>query len=841
MTCIQEIFILALSRKIIGNQLDDQSDSGRYKDRVSQRQNKMSLINKSMFRRTEVIGRGKFGVVYKGINVNTKQVVAIKVLNLDTQEDEVADVQQEIQFLTEFKNVPNVTHYYGSFLNHTSLWIVMDYCAGGSIRTLLKSGTFEERFIGVILRELLFALQAVHSLGTIHRDLKAANVLVTNEGNVRLCDFGVATKITSNALKRTTMAGTPYWMAPEVIREGDTYNFKADIWSLGITLFEIATGNPPYSDKDASWAMQMISKLTPPRLEGREYSAGLKEAVALCLDENPEERPSAEDLLKCKFVKAHRAQPTNILKELISKYLLWRDQNSKQSSGAYHAEEKIMTHESSTTTEHSQDENENLQVKWDFDSLSSREYIIENNIDINDDDYNRNAADMHDAVNDTLNIYPSYQNDTRDATYVMNSVHPSQNTSTFGDKKTPVGKIQTPSKTEIPKSLQLLFEDPDAPEENLEFPTPSADFGTGFNNGSHRMESPTIEIPDMNNISNFSNYKNSTSLSNLGTNPPPTLNKPPNLFHTQSASGNLETRSTANRPRKKTISNTLSSIPGSSHDKGSATPPTLNQSSLLRTPSPKPSTLGSSVSQSSNTTSPSKSMKALQSNSNPLLQPINAQPVNTQPTSVQHPNNNIQPNSAKTSTESTLAQGNSNNGPSLQSHPPKSRNRNGLRIHMPTPANTTPNLSVLTNSFESSEQNSSLGDNVNQFGINPSQISSFSSSMTPVGEKDPFSYSQNNEDESSGVKELQASSKLPPSSMKAQTFTPSTAASFLQLPKGSTASSSQKGTSNIKFPQISSINPEYFSDSIPKHKLAQELEEMIQMFGQGLDALEECI
>ncbi|CCE85254.1 Piso0_004836 [Millerozyma farinosa CBS 7064] len=800
----------------------------------------MSLINKSMFRRTEVIGRGKFGVVYKGVNVNTKKVVAIKVLNLDTQEDEVADVQQEIQFLTEFKNVPNVTHYYGSFLNNTSLWIVMDYCAGGSIRTLLKSGTFEERFIGVILRELLCALQAVHSLGTIHRDLKAANVLVTNEGKVRLCDFGVATKITSNALKRTTMAGTPYWMAPEVIREGDTYNFKADIWSLGITLFEIATGNPPYSDKDASWAMQMISKSTPPRLEGREYSDGLKEAIALCLDEDPEERPSAEDLLKCKFVKAHKTQPTNILKELISKYLLWRDQNSNKSSGAYHAEEKILTHESSTTTEHSQDENKNLQVKWDFDSLSSREYIIENNIDINDDDYNRSATDMHDAVNDTLNIYPSFQNDTRDATYVMNSVNPSQNTSTFGDKKTPVSKIQTPSKTEIPKSLQLLFEDPDAPEENSEFPPPSADYGAGFNNGNHSMESPTIEIPDMNNISNFSNYKNSTSLSNLGANAPPTLNKPPNLFHTHSASGNLETRSAANRPRKKTISNTLCSIPGSSHDKGSVTPPTSNQSSLLRTPSPKPSTLGLSVSQSTNASSPSKSMKALQSNSNPLLQPINAQPVNTQSTSTQHSNNNIQTGNAKTSTESTLAQGNTSNGAPLQSHPPRSRNRNGLRIHMPTPANTTPNLSVLTNSFETSEQNSSVGDNVNQFGINPAQISSFSSSMTPVGEKDPFSYSQTNEDESSTVKELQASSKLPPSSMKAQTFTPSAAASYLQLPKGSTASSSQKGTSNIKFPQISSINPEYFSDSIPKHKLAQELEEMIQMFGQGLDALEEC-
>ncbi|ODQ77769.1 hypothetical protein BABINDRAFT_40914, partial [Babjeviella inositovora NRRL Y-12698] len=315
-----------------------------------------------VYTRTEVIGRGKFGVVYKGVHNKSKKIVAIKVLNLDTEEDEVKDVQQEIQFLAELRNVPNVTHYYGSYLHDTKLWIIMDYCAGGSIRTLLKPGPIEERYLGVIVRELLVALQSVHSMGVIHRDIKSANVLVARDGRVQLCDFGVAAKLTSEALKRTTMAGTPYWMAPEVIMEGTAYNVKADIWSLGITAYEIVTGNPPYCEYDAMRAMQLITKLKPPRLEGRAYSALLKEFIALCLDENPAERLMADDLLRSKFVKFHRTTPTTALKELISRYLVWREKKSSRDSFV-HIEDELNSSE--------------ILVKWDFDSLSSAEYVVE--------------------------------------------------------------------------------------------------------------------------------------------------------------------------------------------------------------------------------------------------------------------------------------------------------------------------------------------------------------------------------------------------------------------------------------------------------------------------------
>ncbi|PSK40945.1 hypothetical protein C7M61_000611 [Candidozyma pseudohaemuli] len=458
------------------------------------------------YKRTEVIGQGKFGVVYKGFNVKTKKVVAIKVLELDTQYDEVVDVQQEIQFLADLKNAPNVTHYYGSFLSDTKLWIIMDYCAGGSVRTLLKAGVFEEKYIAVIVRETLLALLAVHKLGVIHRDLKAANILITNEGNVQVCDFGVAAQLSANSLKRTTMAGTPFWMAPDVIREGDQYNVKADIWSLGITVFEIATGNPPYSDKSSNWAMTMIAKLTPPRLEGREYPQALKECIALCLDENPEERPSADELLKCKLVKQYKSMPTSILKELVSRYLLWRDKNSRRDSVFYN-----MNHDENN--EDTSNENQ-LQVKWDFDSLSSKEYIMDNDIHIKEVEqhfpYLRD--DDHEETHDyTLTSQPTHQASTLhpNSKYSSNSNNNTIAQQAYsGNGKPPLGKTAvdqssnrhppaSPS-SNVPKSLRSLFEDDDETsnrDDNI-FEDPRLPALASVKD-SYRTESPTIEIPDM--------------------------------------------------------------------------------------------------------------------------------------------------------------------------------------------------------------------------------------------------------------------------------------------------------------------------------------------------------
>lgn len=145
---------------------------------------------------------------------------------MDTDEDEVSDIQKEVAVLSELKqsDVENIIKYHGSYLVGTNLWIIMDYCHGGSVRTLMEAGPISEPCISLILRETLQALKFIHHAGIIHRDIKAANILVSMSGNVKLCDFGVAAELNINRRKRITFIGTPYWMAPEVIRDGQEYN-----------------------------------------------------------------------------------------------------------------------------------------------------------------------------------------------------------------------------------------------------------------------------------------------------------------------------------------------------------------------------------------------------------------------------------------------------------------------------------------------------------------------------------------------------------------------------------------------------------------------------------------
>ncbi|KAF9928643.1 hypothetical protein BGZ67_006860 [Mortierella alpina] len=281
-----------------------------------------TILASQLFTKQELVGRGAYGAVYKGIDNETKQVVAIKVLNLDTDEEDVSDIQREIRTLSQLKNCDsqNITRYHGSFLNGTKLWIVMDYAAGGSIRSLLQALVrIDEKCIAVIAREVLQALGYLHKHGIIHRDIKAANILLTDKGRVQLCDFGVAGQVTMNSLKRNSFVGTPYWMAPEVIKEGQTYDCKADIWSFGITVYEIATGNPPFANENPVRAVTLIPMSRPAQLEG-DWSPTMKEFVALCLHEEPNERPSADDLLKTKWIKNTSKSSPTILKELVARY-----------------------------------------------------------------------------------------------------------------------------------------------------------------------------------------------------------------------------------------------------------------------------------------------------------------------------------------------------------------------------------------------------------------------------------------------------------------------------------------------------------------------------------------
>ncbi|KAI4659499.1 uncharacterized protein J4E79_006031 [Alternaria viburni] len=286
-----------------------------------------SVDPNTLYTKQECIGGGSFGKVYKGLDRRTGHTVAIKVIDVENAEDEVDDIMGEIMILSGM-NSPYVTKYYGSFLAGSDLWIVMEFCSGGSCADLMKPGQIAEAEIAVILKELLMGLTYLHDDHKLHRDIKAANILVSANGQVKLADFGVSGQLSATMTKKNTFVGTPFWMAPEVIKQSG-YDGKADIWSLGITALELANGEPPYADIHPMKVLFLIPKNPPPTLQGN-FSPAFKEFVELCLRKDPKERPSAKQLLQTNFIR--KAGKPARLQELISRYQDWKVRYPKEAA-----------------------------------------------------------------------------------------------------------------------------------------------------------------------------------------------------------------------------------------------------------------------------------------------------------------------------------------------------------------------------------------------------------------------------------------------------------------------------------------------------------------------------
>jgi hypothetical protein len=259
------------------------------------------------------IGEGAAGEVFVATDVRSSRKVAVKKMEINA--DNIKLLATEISIMKS-SNHPNIVDYVDSFgISEKEIWVVMEYMSGGCLTDILEAFDnirLSEKHIAFICRETLRSLAYIHGLHRIHRDIKSDNVLLSAEGNIKLADFGYAAQLTQKQQKRNTVVGTPYWMAPELIR-GQDYGTRVDIWSLGIMVMEMAQGEPPFMEFPPLRALFLITtKGIPPLKEPQRWSPEFHDFYNKCVDIKVETRPDAATLLEHPFLK-HSCTPEEMV------------------------------------------------------------------------------------------------------------------------------------------------------------------------------------------------------------------------------------------------------------------------------------------------------------------------------------------------------------------------------------------------------------------------------------------------------------------------------------------------------------------------------------------------
>ncbi|KAG5452199.1 Mitogen-activated protein kinase kinase kinase kinase 3, partial [Clonorchis sinensis] len=262
---------------------------------------------KEEYKLIESIGTGTYGEVYKALRLRTKEIAAVKIIKIDAKDD-IRAILQEIQTLRDCKH-HNIVQFFGSYFRNNKLWICMEFCGGFSMQDIYTNirRPIEENCIAFVTRETLRGIEYMHKAGKIHRDIKGANILLTNDGDVKIADFGVAAQITQTIQRRNSFIGTPYWMAPEVaaVERKGGYDEKCDIWALGITAMEYAELQPPLFDLHPMKALRILGMRSykPPTLRNKAaWSSKFHNFLKTALTKSEKKRPTAQALLRHELV-----------------------------------------------------------------------------------------------------------------------------------------------------------------------------------------------------------------------------------------------------------------------------------------------------------------------------------------------------------------------------------------------------------------------------------------------------------------------------------------------------------------------------------------------------------